>query len=99
MYNKRFLDLAAVEIEAQVLLMPRSYTSFDYYTNFERNYRGLYEQFVRIYTDRQHDRAHAIKIVHSQLMHTINHCFQHFTRKVRTVHNPKGGDMSEWARV
>jgi hypothetical protein len=29
----------------------------------------------------------------------VNDRFHHLVRKVRTVANPKGGDMSEWTRV
>jgi hypothetical protein len=98
MYNRQFLLLAQNEIEAQILAMPRDYTSFDYYTNFASNHGARYEEFVRIYTARNHDRPHAIQIVNSQLMLTVNNCFHHLTHKVRTVANPKGGDMSAWVR-
>jgi hypothetical protein len=98
MYNRQFLRLAQDEIEAQILAMPRNYTSFDYYTNFESNHRARYEEFVRIYTTRNHDRPHAIQIVNSQLMLTVNNCFRRLTHKVGTIQNPKGGNMSEWVR-
>jgi hypothetical protein len=42
---------------------------------------------------------HAIQIVNSQLMHTVNDRFHHLARKIRTIVNPKGGDMSEWTKV
>lgn len=101
MYNRQFLELAQDEIEAQIRQMPENYTSLDFYTGFERNYAQLYEDFIRIYTDRNNtlDRPHAVQIVHTQLMHTVNDRFHHLTRKVRTVRNPKGGEMSEWTRV
>jgi hypothetical protein len=51
-----------------------------------------------MYQDRN-DRPHAIQIVHSQLMHTVNDRFARLTQKVRTIPNPKGGDMSEWRRL
>jgi hypothetical protein len=98
MYNRQFLDLGSDEIEAQIGSMPEHYVSRDFCNGFETNYPQLREDFIRIYTDRRHDRPHAIQIVHSQLMHTVNDRFHHLTRKVRTVPNPKGGDMSEWVR-
>jgi hypothetical protein len=98
MYNRQFLQLGKNEIEEQILAMPRTYTSFDYYTAFERNHGQQYQQFIRIYMARNHDEPHAIQIVNSQLMHTVNDRFHHLTRKVSTVPNPKGGDMSEWVR-
>jgi len=99
MYNRQFLELGHAEIEGQIRTMPENYTSFDFYSGFERNYPLLYEDFICIYTDRHHDRPHAMQIVHAQLMHTVNDRFHHLTRKVRTVPNPKGGDMSQWVRV
>src|SRR5260370_38674205 len=98
MYNRQFLQLGKDDIEEQILAMPRTYTSLDYYTDFELNHGQRYEQFVRIYTARNHDRPHAKQIVNSQLMHTVNYCFQNLTHKIRTVQNPKAGDMSEWVR-
>ena len=101
MYNRQFLELAHDEIEAQIRQMPDHYTSFDFYTGFEGNHPQLYEDFIRIYMDRNStlDRPHAVQIVHTQLMHTVNDRFHQMTRKVRTVRNPKGGQMSEWTRV
>jgi hypothetical protein len=98
MHNRRFLELAAEEMRTQILAMPKRFTSLDYYTAFAKSYPKQYEGFVRIYTDRGRDRPHAIQTVHSQLMHTINSCFHHLARKVRTIQNPKGGDMSDWVR-
>jgi hypothetical protein len=71
--------------------MPEHYVSLDFCNSFETNYPHLLEDFIRIYTDRRHDRPHAIQIVHSQLMHTVNDRFHHLTRKVRTIPNPKKG--------
>jgi hypothetical protein len=98
MYNKQFLALAANQIEAQIRLMPRNYTSRDFYTAFERNHPKPYRAMICSYAGR-HDLPHATQIAHTQLMHTVNHCFHHLTRKVRTIPNPKGGDMSEWVRL
>ena len=99
MYNRRFLELGEAEIEAQIRRMPRHYVSLDFCTAFETNYPQLREDFIRIYTNRNHDLPHAIQIVHSQLMHTVNDRFRHLTYKVGTIPNPKGGEMSEWVRV
>jgi hypothetical protein len=98
MYNRELLQNGEPQIEAQIGLMPPKYTSVDFYTDFERNYSQQYERFIQIYTQRGHDRPHAIQIANSQLMHTVKDRFSHLTRKVRTVPNPKGGDMSEWVR-
>jgi len=99
MYNRRMLNLAADEIETQIRAMARNYTSLDYCAGFERTYSAHYEDFVRYYMRRGKDRAHAIQIVHSQLMHTVNDRFHQLTRKVQTIPNPKGGDMSAWERL
>jgi hypothetical protein len=98
MYNRRMLTLAGGEIEMQIQAMPRYYTSHDFCTAFEEKYSVHYQDFVRYYTAKGKDRAHAIQIVHSQLMHTVNNRFRHLTRKLRTIPNPKGGDMSAWER-
>jgi hypothetical protein len=99
MYNRELLQAGGTQIEAQIYEMPRNYTSVDFYSAFERNHSHQYETFIRIYTQRGHDRPHAIQLVNSQLMHTVNDRFSHLTRKVRTVPNPKGGNMSEWVRL
>jgi hypothetical protein len=103
MYNAQFLQLGHVEIERQILAMParpHNYTSEDYLAGFCKNNPLLYANFIRIYTNRHHNRPHAMQIVHSQLMHTVNNCFPHLTRKVRTIPNlKKGGDMSLWVRL
>jgi hypothetical protein len=99
MYNQRMLDLAADEIRNQITAMSRDYTSLDFCTAFKRTYSAYYEEFIRFYTARGHSRPHAIQVVHSQLMHTVNSRFYHLTRKVRTIPNPKGGEMSAWVRV
>jgi hypothetical protein len=101
MYNLQFLNIGRDEIEAQILEMPATYTSLDFCTRFQRNYPDLYEQFLCMYTRRNPsvDRRHAIQIVHTQLMHTVNDRFHHLTRKERTIANPKGGQMSQWTRV
>jgi hypothetical protein len=98
MYNRRMLNLAANEIETQIRAMQPNFTSLDYYRGFEQNYSAHYEDFVRHYLGRGKDRPHAIQIVHSQLMHTVNDRFHQLTRKVQTIPNPKGGDMSAWER-
>lgn len=98
MYNRRFLELAGTEIEAQIQAMPVTYTSDTFCAGFAERFPEKREGFVALYTARSHDRPHAIQIVHSQLMHTVNSRFTHLTQKVRTVANPKGGDMSEWVR-
>jgi hypothetical protein len=98
MHNRKFLELGRDEIEAQIRTMPRHYVSIDFCIGFESNYPQLRENFIHIYTNRGHDRPHAIQIVHAQLMHTVNDRFHHLTGKVRTVPNPKGGEMSEWVR-
>lgn len=99
MYNQQMLDLAAAEIETQIRAMPRNYTSLDFCTEFKKNYPQRYDEFVRLFTAKGHDEPHAIQLAHSQLMHTVNDRFQHLTRKVQTIPNPKGGDMSAWERV
>jgi hypothetical protein len=99
MYNRQFLELGHDEIEAQILAMPRNYVSEDFCTAFEENNPQLNESFIQIYTARLHSRPRATQIAHSQLMHTVNDRFRHLTQKVRTVPNPKGGDMSEWIRL
>ena len=98
MYNRQFLEMGHDEIEAQIRRMPERYLSSEFCDDFEANYPQLIEDFVRIYTARRHDRPHAVQIVHSQLMNTVNDRFHRLTRKLRTVPNPKGGDMSEWVR-
>jgi hypothetical protein len=101
MYNRQFMEVGRDEIAAQIREMPATFTSLDFYTRFQSNYPQVYEDFVRIYTSRDTglDRPHAIQIVHTQLMHTVNDRFHNLARKVRTVPNPKGGEMSEWTRV
>ena len=103
MYNRRMLERAHKEIEAQIRRMPRvkNCTSLDFYTGFQENHSTLYEEFIRMYMDRDStvDRPHAEQVVHAQLMHTVNHCFHHLIRKVRTIPNPKGGNQSEWIRL
>ena len=96
--HPQFCEMGHDEIEAQIGNMPERYVSCEFCNDFEANYPQLRRDFIRIYTDRGHDLPHAIQIVHSQLMHTVNDRFHHLTRKVRTVRNPKGGDMSEWVR-
>jgi hypothetical protein len=91
MYNRQFLALGHNEIETQIVNMPEHYVSLDFCNGFETSYPQLREDFIRIYTDRGHDLPHAI-------MHTVNDRFHHLTRKIRTVRNPKGGEMSEWVR-
>jgi hypothetical protein len=99
MYNQQMLDLATVEIEAQIAAMASTYTSAEFYTEFALHYSGIYSQFIRSFTAREHDESHAIQLVNSQLMHTVNDKFSHLTRKVKTIPNPKGGDMSEWIKL
>ncbi len=60
MYNRQFIDRGHDQIEAQILRMPRQYVSLDFCDDFGTNYPDLYEQFIRIYTARHHDRPHAI---------------------------------------
>ena len=79
--------------------MPQTFTSSDFCEVFQENHSRQYEAFLEIYARRHHDRAHAVQIVHSQLMHTVNDRFSHLARKVRTLPNPKGGAMSEWRRA
>ncbi|PYP84512.1 MAG: hypothetical protein DMG65_22315 [Candidatus Angelobacter sp. Gp1-AA117] len=98
MYNQQILDLARGEIEQQIQSMPAQFTSFDFYTAFAANHSRKYQQLIRIYTQR-HDRPHAIQILHSQLMHTVNDRFSHLVRKTHTIANPKGGDMSAWVKA
>jgi hypothetical protein len=99
MYNEQFLTIASTEIEAQIRTMPAHFTSNEFYERFARNYSAKYEELILLYMARNHDRPHAIQIVNSQLMHTVNDRFHHLARKVRTIANPKGGDMSEWTRA
>lgn len=99
MYNQQFLAIARAEIEAQIRAMPNHFDSREFYESFAQNHSARYEELVRLYTTRNHDRPHAIQIVNSQLMHTVNDQFHHLVRKVRTVANPKGGDMSEWSKI
>jgi len=98
MYNRQFMEDAAEEMRDTILAMRPNYVSTDYYTAFERGNPHVYDGWIRIYTRRGHLRPHAIQIVNSQLMHTVNHCFSELTRKTSTVPNPKGGDMSRWIR-
>jgi|SRR2546423_13641294 hypothetical protein len=97
-FNRKFLAMASIQIDQQIRSMPQTFTSFDFYKAFEQNHSRQYEAFIRMYMPR-HLRPYAVKIVHSQLMHTINNCFRHLVRKTHTIRNPKGGDMSEWQRV
>jgi hypothetical protein len=99
MYNQQMLDLAGDDIENQIAAMPLNYTSLDFCDAFAANYPTQYEEFIRLFTARGHDRPHAIQLAHTQLMHTVNDRFQHLTRKVQTISNPKGGDMSAWVRT
>jgi hypothetical protein len=99
MYNEQFLAIASSEIEAQIRSMPNRFDSREFYDQFPANYRAKYEELVRLYTARGHDEPHASQIVNSQLMQTVNDRFHHLARKVKTVANPKGGDMREWAKV
>jgi hypothetical protein len=97
MYNRKMMEYRD-QIEAVILAMRPTYDSPDYYTAFERDNRQIYNGFVSGYEGRGHTRPHAVQIVNSQLMHTVNHCFPELTHKVSTIPNPKGGDMSEWIR-
>jgi hypothetical protein len=99
MHNSRFLKDGHDEIERQILSMPFSYQSDGFLNGFARSSPQIYEHFIRIYTSRGHDRPRAIQIVHSQLMHTVSDRFPSLTRKIRTISNPKGGDMSLWVRL
>lgn len=99
MYNEQFLTIAKAEIEGQIRAMPAHFTSAEFYERFAEDHSAKYEDLIRLYTARNHDRPHAIQIVNSQLMHTVNDRFHHLARKVRTIANPKGGDMSEWTKV
>ena len=98
MYNRKFMELGQEAIEATIQAMPQTYTSEDFCSVFASNHSDTYESFVRMFQDRN-DRPHAIQIVHSQLMHTVSDRFARLTQKVRTIPNPKGGDMSEWRRL
>jgi hypothetical protein len=98
-YNEYFLTIASSEIEAQISAMPEQFDSREFYEGFAENYSTKYEELISLYTARGHDLPHAIQIVNSQLMHTVNDRFHHLAHKVRTVTNPKGGDMSEWTKV
>ncbi len=99
MYNKQFLIIASSEIEAHIRAMPDHFDSRQFCEGFAENYSKKYKEFISLYTARGHDQPHAIQIVNSQLMHTVNDRFHHLTGKVRTVPNPKGGDMSEWRKI
>jgi hypothetical protein len=98
MYNKQFLTIAGNEIESQIRAMPELFDSREFYQGFAQNHPVKYEYLISLYVARDHDRPHAIQIVNSQLMHTVNDRFHHLVLKVGTVANPKGGDMSEWTR-
>lgn len=98
MYNRKMLQIGGTQIEAQIRLMPSNYFSVDFITAFERNHSQQYDSFVQLYRVGDCDLPHAKQTVNSQLMHTVNDRFSHLTRKVRTVPNPKGGNMSEWVR-
>lgn len=97
MWNKRMMEYEH-ELRAVLLAMHPNFVSPDYYAAFERYNRQAYGEFVHTYMQRGHDRPHAVQIVNSQLMHTVNHCFPKLTRKVSNVPNPKGGNMSCWIR-
>jgi hypothetical protein len=97
MYNRYMMEHAA-EIRAEILAMPPNYVSPDYLTAFPQRNPDVYDDWIRMYMSRNHSRPHAIQIVNSQLMHTVNHCFSELTRKTSTEKNPKGGNMSRWIR-
>ena len=99
MYSKRVLKEMHDEIEHQIWAMPNNYTSLDFYSALARNHPQKYEALIHSYMKRGHDRPHAIQILNAQLMHTVNDCFSQLTRKVATIDNPKGGDMSQWVRL
>ena len=101
MYNQQFFNFGREQIETQIREMPSTFTSTEFLSRFEASFPAIYEDFIRIYMswDDALDRPHAIQIVHSQLMHTVNDRFHSLARKVQTIRNPKGGDMSEWTRV
>ncbi len=99
MYNKQFLAIASTEIEAQIRAMPAHFASNEFYERFAQNHSAKYKKLIHLYTARNHDQSHAIQIVNSQLMHTVNDRFHHLARKIRTIANPKGGDMSEWTKT
>jgi hypothetical protein len=98
-YNRRILAEMQDEIAEQIQAMPNNYTSLDFYTALRINHPHKYEAFILSYMRRGHDRPHAIQIFHSQLMHTVSHSFSRLTRKVATIGNPKGGEMSQWVGV
>jgi hypothetical protein len=99
MYSKRVLDYMRDEIEQQIQAMPNTFSSADFYVALQNNYPVKYEDLVSSYIDPVTDHRHAIQKMHAQLMHTVNACFSQLTRKVATVANPKGGDMSQWERL
>jgi hypothetical protein len=98
-YSKRVLDELGTEMERQIRAMPREYTSTDFYTALERNHAQKYENLVRSYMSHVVDRPHAIQKMHTQLMQTVNTCFSQLTRKMATISNPRGGNMSRWVRL
>ena len=99
MYNKRILEVAHTAIEEQLQGMPMRFDSNRFYLAFALHHAREYEAIVETYVTRGHDRAHAVQITHSQLMHTVNNKFDHLARKTADCPNPKGGRMSLWVRV
>ena len=99
MYNRLILAELHSEIEEQIRAMPNQFTSEEFYTSLARNNPRKYERLIARYVRRGHDRAHATQVLHAQLMHTVRDRFSHLTRKVATIDNPKGGDMSQWVRI
>ena len=99
MYNKRILEIAGTEIEGLLQSMPTRFGSDSFYLPFAYHHPRKYETIVQSYVTRGHDRAHAIQIAHSQLMHTVNDKFDHLVKKIADCPNPKGGRMSRWVRT
>jgi hypothetical protein len=98
-YSRRIHAEMQDEIVEQIQAMANNYTSLEFYTALEINHPQRCEALILSYMQRGHDRPHATQIFHSQLMHTVSHSFSQLTRKVATIGNPKGGDMSQWVRL
>jgi hypothetical protein len=98
-YSQRILAEMHDEIVESIQAMPNHYTSLEFYSSLARNHPRKREILIDSYMEKGHDRPHAIQIFHQQLMHTVSDRFSHLTRKVATIGNPKGGEMSRWVRL
>jgi hypothetical protein len=96
MYSRKILGIASNQIESSLRSMPHKFTSHEFIEAFSAAHSHEYETMIRGYMNKKTDRAHAMQSAHAMLMHTVNDRFSHLASKIKTIPNPKGGEMSSW---